>query len=69
LAILGPGNEVEVTAGRDGARFILVSGRPLHEPIVQYGPFVMNSRAEIEQAMADYRDNRLVQKKAQWISR
>jgi len=69
LAILGPGNEVEVTAGSDGARFILVAGRPLNEPIVQYGPFVMTSRAEIEQAMADYRDNRLVQKKAHWVSR
>ena len=69
LAILGPGSEVAVTAAGEGARFILVAGKPLREPIVQYGPFVMNSRAEIEQAMADYRDNRLVQKKAQWISR
>ena len=69
LAILGPGSEVAVTAASEGARFILVAGKPLREPIVQYGPFVMNSRAEIEQAMADYRDNRLVQKKAQWISR
>jgi hypothetical protein len=65
LAILGPGDTVEI-ASDGGARFILVAGRPLHEPIVQYGPFVMNTRAEIEQAFADYRDNRLVQKKARW---
>jgi redox-sensitive bicupin YhaK (pirin superfamily) len=65
LAVLGPGDTVEI-ASDGGARFILVAGRPLHEPIVQYGPFVMNTRAEIEQAFADYRDNRLVQKKARW---
>ncbi len=65
LAILGPGDTVEI-AGGGGARFILVAGRPLHEPIVQYGPFVMNTRAEIEQAFADHRDNRLVRKKARW---
>lgn len=38
-----------------GARLILVAGQPLHEPIAQYGPFVMNTQAEIHQAMADYR--------------
>jgi redox-sensitive bicupin YhaK (pirin superfamily) len=64
LAVLGDGDRVEVTAGAEGARFILVAGRPLGEPIVQYGPFVMASREEIEQAMMDYRDNRLVRKKA-----
>lgn len=65
LAVLEKGDAVEI-ASTGGARFILVAGRPLQEPIVQYGPFVMNTRAEIEQAFADYRDNRLVQKKAQW---
>ena len=64
LAVLGPGDEVEITAGDQGARFILVSGKPLKEPIVQYGPFVMNTREEIDQAMRDYRDNALVKKKA-----
>ena len=39
-----------------GARVLLLAGRPLGEPIVQYGPFVMNSRAEIEQALRDFRD-------------
>jgi hypothetical protein len=64
LAILGAGDTVEITAGATGARFILVAGHPLNEPIVQYGPFVMSTREEIEQALADYRDGRLVQKKA-----
>ena len=60
LAVLSPGDMVEVTAGANGARFLLVTGRPLGEPVVQYGPFVMNTREEIEQALADYRDGRLV---------
>ncbi len=64
LAVLGAGDAVELTADAEGARFILVAGRPLGEPIVQYGPFVMSSRQEIEQAMRDYRDGRLVQSKA-----
>ena len=41
------------------ARFILVSGKPLKQPIVQYGPFVMNTKEEIYQALADFRDGRL----------
>jgi redox-sensitive bicupin YhaK (pirin superfamily) len=64
LAVLGEGDAVAIAAGRRGARFILVSGRRIGEPIEQYGPFVMNSAAEIEQAMRDYRDGRLVQRKA-----
>jgi redox-sensitive bicupin YhaK (pirin superfamily) len=64
LAVLGSGDTVEIVAGTGGARFILVAGRPIGEPVVQYGPFVMNTREEIEQAMADYRDGRLVQTRA-----
>jgi len=64
LAVLGSGDAVEVVAGATGARFILVAGRPIGEPVVQYGPFVMNTREEIEQAIADYRDGRLVQTRA-----
>lgn len=67
LAVLGKGDELEVRAGEHGARFILVAGHPLNEPIVQYGPFVMTSREEIEQALADYRGGRLVQKKANFV--
>jgi hypothetical protein len=58
-AILSDGDRVTVTAGAAGARFVLVAGRPLGEPVVQYGPFVMNTGEEIEQALADFRAGRL----------
>jgi len=64
LAVLGEGDIVRLQAGAAGARCILVGGRPLGEPIVQYGPFVMNSRAEIDAAFDDYRAGRLVRDKA-----
>jgi hypothetical protein len=67
LAVLGPGEAVEAVAGTDEARFIFVAGRPLDEPIVQYGPFVMNTRGEVEQAFADYRKGTLVRKRASVI--
>jgi redox-sensitive bicupin YhaK (pirin superfamily) len=57
--ILTPGERVEVTAGPEGARFLLLAGRPLREPIVQYGPFVMNTREEIEQAVRDFQSGAL----------
>ena len=46
---------VTITASAD-ARFLLIAGKPLKEPIVQYGPFVMNSQQEIYQALSDFRD-------------
>lgn len=69
LAVMGEGDSVEITAGAEGARFILVSGKPIGEPVVQYGPFVMNTRTEIEQAMGDYQNGQLVKKKALMTSR
>jgi len=57
--VLGAGDRIEVTAGPDGARFLVLAGRPLREPIAQYGPFVMNTREEIEQAMRDYQSGEL----------
>jgi redox-sensitive bicupin YhaK (pirin superfamily) len=57
--VLSDGDTVRVTAGAEGARFLLLAARPLREPVVQYGPFVMNTREEIEQALADYRDGKL----------
>ena len=65
LAVLGEGDQVEIVAGEAGARFILVAGKPIGEPVVQYGPFVMNTQAEIEQAFHDYQAGHLVRKKAQ----
>jgi quercetin 2,3-dioxygenase len=57
--VLSPGDRVEITAEAGPARFILLAGRPLGEPVVQYGPFVMNTRDEIEQAMRDYQSGEL----------
>jgi redox-sensitive bicupin YhaK (pirin superfamily) len=57
--VLSDGDRMRVRAGAQGARFLLLSAIPLREPVVQYGPFVMNTREEIEQALADYRDGRL----------
>jgi redox-sensitive bicupin YhaK (pirin superfamily) len=47
-------------AGAQGVRLLFLAGRPIGEPVVQYGPFVMNSVAEIEQAIADFQAGRLV---------
>lgn len=57
--VLSDGDSVRLRAGTDGARVLLIAGRPIGEPVVQYGPFVMNSREEIEQTLQDYRDGRL----------
>jgi hypothetical protein len=50
---------VALQAGPEGARAILIAGRPLREPIAQYGPFVMNTQQEIIQAVEDFRAGRL----------
>ena len=57
--VLGSGDTVEVKAGADGARFLVLAAKPIGEPIVQYGPFVMNTRQEIEQAIRDYQSGEL----------
>ena len=49
-----------VHSGEDPVRFLLVSGKPLNEPIARYGPFVMNTREEIEQALEDLRNGTFV---------
>lgn len=54
LAVLTQGKALTVAAGDEGARFLLVAGRPLQEPVARGGPFVMNTRDQIQQAFADY---------------
>lgn len=58
-SVLSDGDEISLTAGQAGARLLLIAGKPIGEPIAQYGPFVMNTREEIEQTLQDYRDGRL----------
>lgn len=59
--ILGDGERVRIAAGGEGARLLLLAARPIGEPVAQYGPFVMNTREEIERAVADYRSGRLTE--------
>ena len=58
LAVFGPGCQISAVTGDQGARFLLLGGAPIGEPIVQYGPFVMNTHHEIEAALDDYRSGR-----------
>lgn len=58
--VLGEGNMLEAATSSDaGLRFLLIAGRPIGEPIVQHGPFVMNTQEEIQQAFRDYQTGRL----------
>ncbi len=59
--LLSKGDQLSVQALESEARFLVISGKPIKEPIVQYGPFVMNSTEEIEQAIQDYRDGTLAE--------
>jgi len=60
LIVLGDGDYVKVVTGEQPARFLLVSGKPLHEPIARYGPFVMNTQEEIEQTLQELRQGTFV---------
>ena len=60
LAVLGQGNEIEIAAGPGGGgRFLLLAGTPIAEPVARYGPFVMNTEAEIMTAVRDYQSGRM----------
>jgi len=60
LAVLGDGDRVSVAAGDAATGLLVLAARPLREPIARYGPFVMNTREEILQAMDDYRSGRFL---------
>ena len=62
LIVFADGDAVTAYAGDRGVRFLFLSGRPTHEPIVRYGPFVMNTWDEIEQTLRDLRDGTFVSK-------
>jgi len=60
LIIFDLGNVLQFEAGREGGRFILVSGKPLNEPIARYGPFVMNTQTEIIQTLNDIQNGTFI---------
>jgi quercetin 2,3-dioxygenase len=60
LVVFDRGDEVVVQAGDQGIRFLLVSGKPIEEPVAWYGPIVMNTRQEIQQAISDLQDGTFI---------
>jgi redox-sensitive bicupin YhaK (pirin superfamily) len=58
LGVLGGGDLLALRAGAEGARLILVAGRPLREPVARYGPFVMNTKEQVMQAFVDFQEGR-----------
>jgi redox-sensitive bicupin YhaK (pirin superfamily) len=56
LVLFGSGDEVVVRAGDDGIRFLLISGKPFEEPVAWYGPIVMNTQPELQQAFEELRE-------------
>lgn len=60
MLVFDDGDYVEIHTSGQPVRFLLMSGKPSHEPIVRYGPFVMNTQAEIQQALRDLRDGTFV---------
>lgn len=64
LVIFSDGDAVAMTAGGEGARFLLISGKPLREPIAWRGPIVMNTEAELRVAFAEYADGTFLKHKA-----
>jgi redox-sensitive bicupin YhaK (pirin superfamily) len=55
--MLSDGDRIELEAGAEGTRALVLAAKPLREPVVQYGPFVMNTREEIEQTLRDYQND------------
>ena len=60
LVLFDRGDEIVVQAGEQGIRFLLVSGKPLGEPVAWHGPIVMNTQAELRQAVAELRDGTFI---------
>ncbi len=60
LVVFDRGDEVTVQAGEEGVRFLLVSGKPIEEPVAWYGPIVMNTQAELNQAVSELRNGTFI---------
>jgi redox-sensitive bicupin YhaK (pirin superfamily) len=63
LVLFDRGDEVTVQAGDDGIRFLLVSGKPLEEPVAWYGPIVMNTQAELREAFQELEQGTFLRQK------
>jgi len=63
LVAFGDGDEIAVTTGDKPVRFLLISGKPLHEPVAWYGPIVMNTRQELQSAFQEYQDGTFIKHK------
>jgi redox-sensitive bicupin YhaK (pirin superfamily) len=62
LILFDRGDEVTVQAGDDGIRFLLVSGKPLEEPVAWYGPIVMNTQEQLRQAFEELETGKFLKK-------
>src|SRR5215831_19272431 len=62
LVLFDSGDEITVQAGEEGIRFLLVSGKPIEEPVAWYGPIVMNTQAELERAFAELREGTFIKR-------
>jgi redox-sensitive bicupin YhaK (pirin superfamily) len=60
LVVFDSGDEVTVQAGEQGIRFLLVSGKPIQEPVAWYGPIVMNTQTELQQAVDELRNGTFI---------
>jgi redox-sensitive bicupin YhaK (pirin superfamily) len=60
LVLFDSGDEVTIQAGDQGIRFLLVSGKPFNEPVAWHGPIVMNTQAELQQAVAELRNGTFI---------
>ena len=60
LIEFGKGDEITVQAGPNGIRFLLISGAPIQEPVAWHGPIVMNTKAELQQAMTELRNGTFI---------
>jgi quercetin 2,3-dioxygenase len=60
LVLFDRGDEIAVQAGGEGIRFLLVSGKPIEEPVAWYGPIVMNTQAQLRQAVAELQDGTFI---------
>ena len=60
LVVFGDGDDVTVQAGDEGIRFLFVSGKPIEEPVAWHGPIVMNTNAELQQAVNELRNGTFI---------